>query len=158
MELYLVRHGTPKAESEDPRRGLTEEGKQIVERMADFLAGLRIPLHRIDHSEKLRARQTAEIMAVRLQPAEGTREVSGLAPNDDVEPIGYELERESKNRMLVGHLPFLSLLVSRLLEVSTNKLVVDFETAGVVRLDRFGGGQWAIRWVMTPELLPKLKR
>ena len=154
MELYLVRHGTAKAESEDPRRGLTEEGKQTVERMADFLAGLRISLHRMDHSEKLRARQTAEIMAVRLQPAEGVRQVSGLAPNDDVEPIGYELERESKNRMLVCHLPFLSLLVSRLLGVSTNKLVVDFETAGVVRLDRFGGGQWAIRWVMTPELLP----
>ncbi len=155
MELYLVRHGTAKAESEDPRRGLTGEGKQTVERMADFLAGLRISLHRMDHSEKLRARQTAEIMAVRLQPAEGVRQVSGLAPNDDVEPIGYELERESKNRMLVGHLPFLSLLVSRLLGVSTNKLVVDFETAGVVRLDRFGGGQWAIRWVMTPELLPR---
>lgn len=153
MELYLVRHGTPKAESEDPRRGLTEEGKQSVEHMADFLAGLRISLHRMDHSEKLRARQTAEIIAVRLQPAEGVRQVSGLAPNDEVEPLCYELERESKNRMLVGHLPFLSLLVSRLLGVSTNKLLVEFETAGVVRLDRFGGGQWAIRWVLTPAML-----
>ena len=158
MELYLVRHGTPKAESEDPRRGLTGKGKQTVERMADFLASLHISLHRIDHSEKLRARQTAEIMAVRLQPAKGIRQLSGLAPNDDVEPIGYELERESKNRMLVGHLPFLSLLVSRLLGVSTNKLLVEFGTAGVVRLDRFGGGQWVVRWVMTPELLPKQKR
>ena len=152
MELYLVRHGTAKAESEDRRRGLTEKGKQTVERMADFLAGLRIPLHRIDHSEKLRARQTAEILAVRLHPAEGTREVPGLAPNDDVEPICHELESESKNLMLVGHLPFLSLLVSRLLGVSTNKLLVEFETAGVVRLDRMGRGPWVIRWVLTPAM------
>ena len=153
MELYLVRHGTAKAESEDPRRGLTEKGKQTVERMADFLAGLRISLHRIDHSEKLRARQTAEILAVRLHPAEGIREVSGLAPNDDVEPLCHELESESKNLMLVGHLPFLSLLVSRLLGVSTNKLLVEFETAGVVRLDRMGRGPWVIRWVLTPAVL-----
>ena len=153
MELYLVRHGTAKAESEDPRRGLTEKGKQTVERMAVFLAGLRISLHRIDHSEKLRARQTAEILAVRLHPAEGTREVSGLAPNDDVEPICHELESESKNLMLAGHLPFLSLLVSRLLGVSTNKLLVEFETAGVVRLDRMGRGPWVIRWVLTPAML-----
>lgn len=153
MELYLVRHGTAKVESEDPRRGLTGKGKHTVERMADFLADLRISLHRIDHSEKLRARQTAEIMAARLHPAEGTREVSGLGPNDDVEPICHELERESKNRMLVGHLPFLSLLVSRLLGVSTNKLLVEFETAGVVRLDRMGRGPWVIQWVLMPELL-----
>ena len=153
MELYLVRHGTAKAESEDPRRGLTEKGKQTVERMADFLAGLRISLHRIDHSEKLRARQTAAILAVRLHPAEGIREVSGLAPNDDVEPLCHELESESKNLMLVGHLPFLSLLVSRLLGVSTNKLLVEFETAGVVRLDRMGRGPWVIRWVLTPAVL-----
>ena len=153
MELYLVRHGTAKAESEDPRRGLTEEGKQTVERMADFLASLRIPLHRIDHSEKPRARQTAEILAARLQPAAGTCEVPGLAPNDDVEPICHELESESKNLMLVGHLPFLSLLVSQLLGVSTNKLLVEFEPAGVVRLNRMGRGPWVIRWVLTPAML-----
>ena len=66
MRLYLVQHGAAKSEAEDPQRGLTDEGQRTVERMADFLAALRLPLDRIEHSEKMRARQTAEILAARL--------------------------------------------------------------------------------------------
>src|SRR2546422_235471 len=80
MRLYLVQHGAAKTEAEDPQRGITEEGRRAVERMADFLAALRLPLDRIEHSEKLRARQTAEILAARLRPAEGTRQIAGTAP------------------------------------------------------------------------------
>jgi phosphohistidine phosphatase len=63
MHFYLVQHGAAKAEAEDPQRGLTEEGRRAVERMADFLAKLYLPLDLIEHSEKLRMRQTAEILA-----------------------------------------------------------------------------------------------
>jgi len=69
--LYLVQHGAAKTESEDPRRSLTSEGRRAVERMADFLSTLHVSLDRIEHSEKLRARQTAEILAARLRPIEG---------------------------------------------------------------------------------------
>src|SRR2546425_809987 len=115
MRLYLVQHGAAKTEAEDPQRGITEEGRRAVERTADFLAALRLPLDRIEHSEKLRARQTAEILAARLRPAEGTRQIAGIAPNDDVEPMRARLAKESKNLMLVGHLPYLSRLLARLL-------------------------------------------
>src|SRR5205807_2540846 len=67
MRLYLVQHGAAKSEAEDPQGGLTEEGQRTVERMADFPAALRLPLDRIEHSEKLRARQTAEILAAQAQ-------------------------------------------------------------------------------------------
>jgi phosphohistidine phosphatase len=63
MQLYLVQHGAAKSEAEDPQRGLTDEGKRTIERMAAFLAPLGFSLDRIEHSEKLRARQTAEILA-----------------------------------------------------------------------------------------------
>jgi phosphohistidine phosphatase SixA len=65
MRLYLVQHGAAKTEAEDPQRGLTDEGRQTVERIAQFLAPLRLALDRIEHSDKLRARQTAEILAAR---------------------------------------------------------------------------------------------
>lgn len=154
MQLYLVQHGAAKTEAEDPQRGLTEEGRHTVERMAEFLAPLELALERIEHSDKLRARQTAEILAARLRPAEGTKPIAGIAPNDDVEPLRARLETESQNLMLVGHLPYLSRLVARLVGLPADRQVVRFQMGGVVRLDRDATGQWAVRWALVPELLP----
>lgn len=154
MELYLVQHGMAKSEAEDPSRGLTPEGRRDVERVAEFLAPLRLDLDRIEHSEKLRARQTAEILATRLRPANGAQQVTGLAPNDDVAPVSARLQQESRSIMLVGHLPHLSRLVSRLLRLESNRDVVRFQMGGIVRLDRSETGQWMVRWVLPPELLP----
>ena len=154
MQLYLVQHGAAKSEAEDPQRGLTEEGRRTVERVGDFLAPLELALERIEHSDKLRARQTAEILAARLRPAEGTKQTAGIAPNDDVEPLRARLETESQNVMLVGHLPHLSRLVARLVGLPANRQVVRFQMGGVVRLDRDETGQWAVRWVLVPVLLP----
>jgi phosphohistidine phosphatase len=153
MHVYLVQHGAAKNAAEDPNRGLSDAGRQDVERMAEFLAPQRLGLDRIEHSGKLRARQTAEILAVPLRPPEGTHEVAGLAPNDDVEPIFDRVQRGSKNLMLVGHLPYLSHLVSRLLGLDLSRAVVRFRTGGVVRLDRDEASQWGVRWVFPPELL-----
>lgn len=154
MQLYLVQHGAAKSEAEDPQRGLTDEGRRSVERMAEFLAPLRLAIHRIEHSDKLRARQTAELLAARLRPAEGTHQVAGLAPNDDVEPVRARLQNESKNVMLVGHLPFMSRLTARLVGVEADRAVVQFQMGGVVHLERDAAGQWVFRWAVVPELLP----
>jgi len=150
--LYLVQHGAAKTESEDPRRSLTSEGRRAVERMADFLSTLHLSLDRIEHSEKLRARQTAEIMAARLRPTEGIREVAGIAPNDDIEPKRIRLQKESKNVMLVGHLPYLSRLLARLLGLGADRTVVRFQMGGVLRMERDDDAPWAVSWMLVPEL------
>lgn len=154
MEVYLVQHGAAKSEAEDPQRGLTEQGQGNVERVAEFLAPLRLALDHIEHSEKLRARQTAEILAARLRPSGGTKEIRGMAPNDDVEPMYARLQREANPLMLVGHLPYLSRLVTRLLELGEDRAVLQFQMGGVVRLDRDERKRWVVRWVLVPELLP----
>jgi phosphohistidine phosphatase len=154
MHLYLVQHGAAKTEAEDPRRGLTDEGRRTVQRMAEFLSSLRLTIDRIEHSEKLRSEQTAEILAARLRPREGTAQVASIAPNDDVEPVRSRLEKESKNLMLVGHLPYLSRLVTRLLGLKTDQTVVQFQMGGVVRMERDEAGHWLIRWALVPDVLP----
>ncbi len=154
MHLYLVQHGAAKTETEDPQRGLTDEGRHSAERMAEFLAALGLALDRIEHSEKVRARQTAEILASHLRPVRGTRQIVGIAPNDDVEPMCARLAKESGNLMLVGHLPYLSRLVARLLGLLADWQVVRFEMGGTVRLDRQETELWVVRWMLTPELLP----
>jgi phosphohistidine phosphatase len=156
MQLYLVQHGASKSESEDPQRGLTDEGKQTVEQVAGHLSLLGLALDRIEHSEKLRARQTAEILAARLHSRDGTKQVAGMGPNDYVEPMRERLQTESNSLMLVGHLPYLSRLLALLLGVRKDHTVLEFHMGGVVRLDRNEGGEWIIRWAITPELLPAL--
>jgi phosphohistidine phosphatase len=158
MRLYLVQHTAAKTEAEEPQRGLTDEGRLAVERMAEFLAPLRLALGRIEHSDKLRARQTAEILAARLRPVEGTRQIAGIAPNDDVEPMRARLAKESKSLILVGHMPYLSRLVARLLGLPAEKQVVRFGMGGVVRLERDQTEQWLIRWMLTPDLLRSWSR
>jgi phosphohistidine phosphatase SixA len=39
-----------------------------------------VALERIEYSDKLRAQQTAEILAAKLHPTDGTVEAPGLAP------------------------------------------------------------------------------
>src|SRR5262249_31752132 len=67
--------------------------------LAEHLASVGLTLDRIEHSDKLRARQTAEIWAANLHPANGTIQVSSLAPNDDVESARARLNAETKNRL-----------------------------------------------------------
>lgn len=155
MELYLVQHGAAKSEAEDPQRGLTEEGRKSVERVARFARGIGIRVRMIEHSEKLRARQTAEILAQQLSPAEGIRQISGINPKDDVAPMGARLAGAETTLMLVGHLPYLSRLVSRLVGVPPERTTVQFQMGGIVRLDRDPAGQWSVRWVLPPEVLPE---
>jgi len=155
MELHLVQHGAAKAEAEDPQRGLTDDGRRIVEHMAEHLSAIGLALDHIEHSDKLRARQTAEILAAKLHPANGTVQVSGLAPNDDVEPTCIRLNEETRNIMLVGHLPYLGRLVSRLFMLQKDHALVRFQMAGIVKLERDDAGCWVLCWIFTPELLPR---
>ena len=97
---------------------------------------------RVEHSDKLRARQTAEILAVRLRAAEGRVQVTGLAPNDGVEPTRVRLTEESGSLMLDGHLPHLGRLVS-----------AGWGSTRTVRWYRDAARTWVVRWVFPPDLV-----
>lgn len=66
MRLYLVQHGEAKKEEEDPLRPLSERGREDVQRVAKYVEKLDIKASIIFHSGKLRAKQTAEILAEKL--------------------------------------------------------------------------------------------
>lgn len=153
MQLYLVQHGAAKSEAEDPQRSLTAEGAKMVERVAKYLSPLGLHVGRIEHSDKQRARQTAAIMAAHLRPEGGTRQLAQIAPNDDVGPMCERLENESGSLVIVGHLPYLSRLLSVLLGVHPDRALVTFQMGGVVKLERDQGGEWHLRWILAPELL-----
>lgn len=153
MRLYLVQHGQAKSKDEDPDRHLTEAGRQEVESVAAFLQPLNIKVHALYHSGKARAAQTAEILATGVKAKQGVIQHDGLAPKDDVKPIADEFVRLNKDVFIVGHLPFLNKLTSRLLCSDESASVVHFQYAGLVTLEQTEEAPWSVRWMVTPELL-----
>lgn len=150
MEFYLVRHGEARPEHEDPRRPLSDRGRKGVEKVARALAAKKINVAEILHSDKLRARETAEILARRLSPRRGLREIKGLSPEDDPIVARGELDAAEEPLMLVGHLPHLSRLVSLLVRGDPEIQSVDFTPAAVVWLSR-SKRTWAIKRTLTPD-------
>lgn len=151
MHVYLVQHGEAKSEAEDPARPLTDRGREEVQRVARHAAALALQVEEICHSGKLRARQTAEILAEHLSPRRGTREMDGLAPTDDPVKARAAIEAAREPVMLVGHLPHLSRLASSLLVENPGREIIRFRMGAIVCLTR-AESAWLLQWVLTPEL------
>jgi phosphohistidine phosphatase len=152
MDLYLMQHGEAKAESEDPARPLSERGRQEVERVARHAARLRLGIALVEHSGKLRALQTAEIVASHLEPRPRVEERPGLAPNDDPADLARALQQASEPRLVVGHLPFLARLVSLLVVGDPSRPILAFRMGALVALGREAEG-FRLRFVLPPELV-----
>lgn len=151
MHVYLVQHGEAKTEAQDAERPLTDRGRDEVRRVACRAALLGLPLAEICHSGKLRAAQTAELMAEHLRPSRGVRAIECLAPTDDPAKVRAELEAAREPLMLVGHLPHLGRLASSLLVGDPQREILRFRNGAVVSLAR-EEGRWFLRWILTPEL------
>ena len=142
MRVYLVRHGEASVPPGGTERVLTSRGRDQVRRIAECLAGRRVAPTVIRHSERIRARETAEILAVGLGgiPLE---EIAGLAPEDPVSPIAEMVTGTHLDLMLVGHLPHLDLLASQLVS-GTNDVAFNFPPAAALSLVGFRQGHPAV--------------
>jgi phosphohistidine phosphatase len=152
MEIYLVQHGEAKSESEDPERPLTGNGRQAVESVAHYIASLGVVVTQILHSGRLRARQTAELFAQYLSPAQGVKEEMGLGPQDEPEGAKRLIEQAERPVMIVGHLPHLSRLASLLILGAADKEVIRFNKGGVVCLSQTED-HWLVEWSLIPALI-----
>jgi phosphohistidine phosphatase len=153
MRLYLVQHGEAVPEDVDPARPLSERGHADVRRMAAFLGRAGVRPARIWHSGKRRAEQTAEILAQALAPARPPEARTGLNPKDPIEGIARELGGWDQDMMLVGHLPFMARLASRLVVGREGASVVGFQPGSALCLERADQQRWTIAWMLRPELL-----
>ena len=157
MKLYLVQHAEAVPAEDNPDRPLSDKGRSDVRRVASFLARS-VHVGRIVHSPKMRARDTAVLLAQALGPGGVVEEAaSGLAPNDSVEVAADLIAGWSEDTMVVGHLPFMGRLVSHLVAGSEEANVAAFQPGTVACLERAGGdedgGGWALAWMVRPELL-----
>jgi len=153
MFLYLVQHAEAQREEEDPARDLTEKGRSDIESVAHHLKRLKVQVRQIFHSGKTRAQSTAQVLARHLQPPAGVSAAPGLAPLDDPEIWAARLAPMDEDLLLVGHLPHLGRLAAILLSGDKGRSVINFQMGGAVRLRRMDQGQWAVEWMIIPEII-----
>jgi phosphohistidine phosphatase len=153
MFLYLVQHAEAKRAEEDPARDLTERGRLDIENVAHHLKRLNVQVREIFNSGKTRAQSTADVLALHLKPPAGVSEAPGLAPLDDPEVWADRITKMTEDILLVGHLPHLARLAALLISGDKERRVINFQMGSVVRLRRMESGQWAVDWMVAPEII-----
>jgi phosphohistidine phosphatase len=157
MKLYFLRHGiAADAQSwkgDDASRPLTDEGCDKMAREAKTIAKLDLDLDAILTSPLMRAKQTAKIVADRLDLNERLFEDRRLAGNFDTTQLAAILRDRSdaENLMLVGHEPDMSAIVGNL----AGDADIDLKKGGLacVELSDLGSMQGRLLWLATPKLL-----
>jgi len=157
MKLYLVRHGESISSDIDPNQPLSTIGKQQTEQVANLLKETDLKIDEILHSVKLRAKQTAEILAFTLFPNLPLKEREGLKPMDPVETIIDELQGYKHNLMIVGHLPFMEKLLTQLVLQEERDSPLYFSGSVVICLDG-EKRSWVIEWVISPKVFAKSQK
>ena len=153
MKLYLVQHGEAVSKQEDPGRPLSEQGIQDVQAMAAFLRAVPVQVSRVWHSGKPRAMQTAEIFAKALLSGGKIEVVEGLSPNDPAAEFATDADVWDEDTLVVGHLPFMSRLVSLLVIGEAETEWLQYQPGTVVCLERVDVDRWVVMWMLRPELL-----
>ncbi len=142
MKCYIVQHGDALSKEENPDRPLSEDGRNDILVLARQLQHLDIQPQRIYHSGKLRAQQTADIIAEKLGCQQVVQVLEGIGPNDDAAGFAARLKKVSADVLIASHMPFVQKLCNALLgddavdfHFSPGKLVCLDITDGSASLD-----------------------
>jgi phosphohistidine phosphatase len=156
MELYLLRHahaGDPGAwDGPDERRPLSDKGEKQSERLGRFLAGIGFRVDAVITSPKVRAAQTARIVAGALSLPVG--EDDRLGGEVGLETLESTLRDagDPARAMIVGHDPDFTDLVTILCGAAS----VPMKKGALARIDvdrPLQPGTGTLRWLVPPDLL-----
>jgi phosphohistidine phosphatase len=154
-----MRHGEATLAADNPRRPLTDSGRDCVMSVVNRAAAEGAMVENVYHSGILRARQTAEILGRRLKARHvGRRE--GLDPDDPVEPVALWLFEQARSHLapplaVVGHLPFVERLAGRLVEGDQARIWIPFTPGALARLQAEpGASRFSLDWLIDPQRLP----
>ena len=114
MRVFLVHHADAVGPAVDSQRPLSSLGRQQAEALAAKLGAAGCVPAAIWHSGKLRARETAEAMLRVCNPFAEFKMVRGLRPDDPPEWMHDVLKAETRDVMLVGHMPSLPAIAAAL--------------------------------------------
>lgn len=156
VRIHFVRHAHAGDSfdwvGDDDLRPLTRKGRDQSEALGSFLEAHAVRPDVIVSSPKLRAQQTAEIMAMTFGMTVRTDVRLGQGGFGKQELWALLDELGAREPMFVGHDPDLSELVAYLLDAAGIRLkkgalaTIDLST-------KLGDGEGQLRWLVPPELL-----
>ena len=159
MELYLIRHADAQPLGEggiedDAERPLTAAGQAQCRALASALQRQKAHLDKIVTSPLLRARQTAEGLALHWTGAAPAQEVCEyLAPGGRRRKLTRFLRNlGAESVALVGHMPDLNDYLGWL--IGSKKAQVDLAKAGAAHVHFDGDpdkGDGVLAWLVTPD-------
>jgi phosphohistidine phosphatase len=144
MQLFLVHHGDAVPPDIDAQRPLSSAGQAAVARLAAAAAARGVRPAAIRHSGKLRARQTAEAFWRACNPLAEFAALRGLQPADPPERVRGHVAGETRDVILVGHMPNLARVLA-LLVTGEVEGGAEFPPHGLVALEP-AGSRWIERW------------
>jgi phosphohistidine phosphatase len=157
MIVYFLRHGLAEErdtwKEDDSLRPLTDKGKLQLGRTADAISKVVPDLDAIITSPLVRAKQTANIVAQKLDMEESLVEDARLSPGFGLEELGEIIKEQSgaEGLILVGHEPDFSSVVSQL--IGGGRLV--FKKGALARVDliALNPPQGELVWLIPPKVL-----
>lgn len=152
MKIYLVRHGDALSESTENGRPLSPHGREQVEKVGACLARMNIEVESIECSTKLRAYETAQILARHLGSTDKVAERKGLKPNDSLGAVLSDLQEARGDRMLVGHLPYMEYMASALLVGAEARVNLAVRPATCLCFSGRFGSPFILEWMIGPDL------
>ena len=157
MELYFMQHGQAVSEQEDPARPLSREGVTQCQLSAKAIQRMGLAFDVIVCSPKRRSHQTAALVAEAIRyPYSDILESEAALPKAGPEEILKKLSQLIGDKILiVGHLPNLSRLVSKL--IGSDREIVRFENGGLVGVKKGDEGNFLL-CVLTAGQMQKIGR
>ncbi len=155
MELYFFRHGHSEdaqgPDFDDFARKLTDKGIERTRAAGRGLVKLGVKPAKIFTSPRLRARQTADILAGALGVTPIAREEMNFGFNHKLLPALINEMSNDLSVMFVGHEPDLSILVSSLIGGGE----IEIKKGGLVRVDLLARMplRGVLLWALTPRTL-----
>jgi phosphohistidine phosphatase len=154
MRLYFLRHAQAEpGGSDDHDRQLTPDGHRRTATAASVMAALGISPAHIYTSPRIRALQTAEIVADVLElPVEVREQVNFGFDLDGLEALIEDLSDDSEV-MFVGHEPSFSMMVHELTGAD-----IDMKKGGLARVDLYDREDLSgtLVWLIAPRVFDVL--
>lgn len=142
-----MHHGDAAGPDVDPRRPLSERGREHVVRLAAEAAARGARPTVVWHSGKLRARQTAEAFWRACNALAAFSATRDLQPEDPPEWIRDRLRGETRDILIAGHYPHLPRLLALMVSTAHGSDLRSFPQHGVVAVETEDkGNTWKELW------------
>ncbi len=135
----------------DPERALSEQGIRDIRILALHMQNMGVQLTNIFHSGKLRAEQSARLIAATLAPELEPLATEGLCPNDDPCVVVGDIEQMTDNILIASHMPFVSRLCSILLTGASDAEFASMP--GTLFCLEKTDNKWRLAYMLRPDFL-----